>query len=280
MADAATITLDIDERIAYIAGQVGLGCNRVEVIAEQVSELLNKFSMIRIDINAVTRISKHLLSSGVFTDTQLRTFSGSLRAAASRNRTKPGKGRSMQRNEVIEHILTDDDWTRLKALGAKPGCTSDPLEIVLATRLHRCGMVCPDADTLKRASGIVQVCMINRTANATDKRSICKGVQARLKQLDEIEPWPFEYIDKYPRSQFELPADVLTYAYGDDRPIDMPDDIDNTTFKLIVADTKYNKPRKEQNSPPDAIVPTVTIQDGSPSPMAQQLMMNGAHSRN
>ena len=42
MADVATITLDIDERIAYIAGQVGLGCNRVEVIAEQVSELLNK----------------------------------------------------------------------------------------------------------------------------------------------------------------------------------------------------------------------------------------------
>ena len=61
MSDAAQITLDIDERVDYIATQVGLGCNRVEVIAEQVSALLNKFSMIHIDIPAVTRISKHLL---------------------------------------------------------------------------------------------------------------------------------------------------------------------------------------------------------------------------
>ena len=180
----------------------------------------------------------------------------------------------MQRNEVIEHILTDKDWTSLKALGAKPGCTSDQLEIILATRLHRCGMVCPDADTLKRASAIVQLCMISRTANATDKRSICRGVQAKLKKLDEVEPWPFEYIDKYPRSQFELPEDVLNYAYGDDRPIEMPDDIDHTTFKLIVADTKYNTPRKGQPPPSHAPVLTLPVQNASPSPM-QEMMQGG-----
>ena len=68
---------------------------------------------------------------------------------------------------------------------------------------------------------------------------------------------------------------MFNHAYGDDKPITMPDTIDGTKFKLIVGTTKYNKPRKEQNSPPDAIVPTVTIQDGPPSPMAQQHMMNG-----
>ena len=274
MADVATITLDIDERIAYIATQVSLGCSRGEVVAEQFSQLLNSFSMIRIDINAVTRISKHLLSSGVFTDKQLVTFSGSLRAAASRKRTKKGRGRSMQSNEAVEHSLTNKDWTQLQALGAKPNQTSDPLETIIAARLHRFGMVCPDVDTLKRASGIVQVCMINTTANAADKRSICRGVQAKLKKLDEAEPWPFEYIDKYPRSQFELPADVFTYAYGDDRPIEMPDDIDHTTFKLIVADTKYNTPRKVQPPPSHAPVLTLPIQNASPSPM-QEMMQGG-----
>ena len=180
----------------------------------------------------------------------------------------------MQRNEVIEHILTDKDWTSLKALGAKPGCTSDQLEIVLATRLHRCGMVCPDADTLKRASAIVQLCMISKTANATDKRNICRGVQAKLKKLDEVEPWPFEYIDKYPRSQFELPADVFYYAYGDDRPINMPGDIDHTMFKLIAAETKYNTPRKGQPPPSHAPVVTLPVQNASPSPM-QEIMQGG-----
>jgi len=43
-----------------------------------------------------------------------------------------------------------------------------------------------------------------------------------------------------------LPTEVFAHAYGDDRPIAMPDDIDNTMFKLIAAGTKYNTPRKVQ----------------------------------
>ena len=229
------------------------------------------------DLNGINRISQHLVSTEVFSRPQLLAFSVSLRAAASTKRTKKGQGRKMQRNEVVEHCLTKMDWEQLQALGAKAKQTSDPLEDIIAIRLHRCGIVCPDVDTLKRASGIVQACMINNKANEADKRSICKGVRAKLKKLDGTTPWPFEYIGKYPRSPFELPAEVFAHAYGDDRPIAMPDDIDNTMFKLIVAGTKYNTPRKAQPPPSDALVPFVPIGVGSPSPM-QQTTMHGAHS--
>ena len=243
----ARVTLDIDQRIDHIASQVSIGANQTDVVAEQYQQLLSSFSVLcDVDLNGINRISQHLVSTEVFSRPQLLAFSVSLRAAASAKRTNKGPGRKMQRNDVVEHCLTKMDWEQLQALGAKTKATSDPLENIIAVRLHRCGMVCPDVDTLKRASGIVQACMINNKAKAADKRSICKGVKAKLKQLDGAAPWPFEYIRKYPRSPFELPAEVLTHAYGEARPIDMPDDIDNTMFKLIVADTKYNTPRKAQ----------------------------------
>ena len=274
----ARVTLDIDERIEHIALQVSLGASQADVITEQYQQLLRSFSKLSdMDLTGINRISQHLVSTEVFSKPQLLAFSVSLRAAASATRTNKGQGRKMQRNDVVEHCLTNMDWKQLQELGANTTQTSDPLENIIAARLHKCGLVCPDVDTLKRASGIVQACMITTTAKAADKRNICKGVRTKLKKLDDGAPWPFEYIEKYPRSSFELPDEVFTHAYGDDKPIDMPDDIDHTMFVLIVADTKYNTPRKAQPPPSDALVPIVPIRDGSPSPM-QQTMMHGAHS--
>jgi len=245
----ARVNYDIDERLEHIAVQVSLGASKAEVIAEQYQQLLRSFSNLSgIGLTCINRISQHLVNTDVFSSQQLLAFSVSLRAAASanRNRKKKGSNRSMQRNEVVEHCLTKIDWKQLQELGAKPKQTSDPLENIIAARLHKCGLVCPDVDTLKRASGIVQACMINTKANEADKRSICKGVRAKLNKLDGTTPWSFEHISTYPRSPFELPTEVFAHAYGDDRPIAMPDDIDNIMFKLIVAGTKYNTPRKVQ----------------------------------
>ena len=273
---SARVTLDIDQRVEHIATQVSMGASQADVVAEQYQQLLCSFSTLcDVDLNGINCISQHLVSTEVFSRPQLLAFSVSLRAAASAKRTKKGKIRSMQRNDVVEHCLTNMDWKQLQELGAKTKQTSDPLENIIAARLHKCGLVCPDVDTLKRASGIVQACMITTTAKAADKRSICKGVRTKLKKLDDGAPWPFEYIEKYPRSSFELPDEVFTHAYGDDKPIAMPDDIDHTMFKLIVADTKYNTPRKDQPSKSDALVPFVPIGVGSPSPMQQTTMHGG-----
>jgi len=145
--------------------------------------------------------------------------------------------------------------------------------------------VCPDADTLKRASAIVQAVSGNR-ATATDKRGYVHGVKQKLKILDRSTPWAFEYIRNYPRSPFELPGEVLSHAYGAARPINMPDYIGDSGFKLIVAATPYKKMKtnrldqthhQDQTSvhgathATDALVP---YQDASPSPTAQPPVMN------
>ena len=187
----ARVNFDIDERLEHIAVQVSLGASKAEVIAEQYQQLLRSFSNLSgIGLTCINRISQHLVNTDVFSSTQLLAFSVSLRAAAAANRNRKKKGssnevvaRSMQRNEVVEHCLTEIDWKQLQGLGAKPKQTSDPLENIIAARLHKCGLVCPDVDTLKRASGIVQACMITTTAKEADKRSICKGVRAKTKEI-------------------------------------------------------------------------------------------------
>lgn len=253
-----------------------MGSNQADVVAEQYQQLLSSFSVLCVtDVSEISRISQHLIDADVFSPAQLFAFSACLRAASAASRRKKGTVRKMQTNLSVEHCLTKLDWEQMLELGKKPRQPSDALEDIIACRLHNCGMVCPDSNTLNRAGAIVQACMTSTNAKPADKTNICQGVRSKLKKLDGSTPWPFEYMDKYPRSPFELPAEIFAHAYGDDRPINMPDTIDGTRFKLIVAGTKYNKPRMGQCPPSDAIVPTVTIQDASPSPMAQQHMMNG-----
>ena len=271
----ARVMLDIDARSEHIAKMVSMGSTQADVVAEQYSELLSSLSVLCVtDVSEISRIGQHLVDADVFSKTQLFAFSACLRTAAATSQRKKGTVRKMQTDFPVEHCLTESDWEKLMELGKKPKQPSDALEDIIACRLHKCGMVCPDANTLKRTSAIVQACRTSTTKPA-EKTDICRGVQSKLKKLDGSTPWPFEYMGKYPRSPFELPAGIFNHAYGDDRPITMPDTIDGTRFKLIVAGTKYNKPRKDQTPPSDAIVPTVTIQDASPSPMAQQHMMNG-----
>ena len=204
-------------------------------------------------------------------------------AAASTTRVvKPGN-RGMQTNDALEHsLLLHDADHRIRELGASPNKGRDEIEDLLAQRMHRLGMVCPDPDTLKRASAIVQAVSSTR-ATKTDKRSSAHGVKKKLKQLDRITPWAFEYICIYPRSPFELPGEVLNHAYGEARPVNPPN---NIGLKLIVAATPYKKmkanrldqtPHRDQTSiqgathAVDAIVPLL---DASPPSTAQPPVMN------
>ena len=79
-------------------------------------------------------------------------------AAASTTRVvKPGN-RGMQTNDALEHsLLLHDADHRIRELGASPNKGRDEIEDLLAQRMHRLGMVCPDPDTLTRASAIVRV---------------------------------------------------------------------------------------------------------------------------
>ena len=205
-------------------------------------------------------------------------------AVAASHLDKPSS-RPMQSNKSIEHYLLQSDWDRLEELGKQPPQGRDQLEDIVAIKVHRLGIVCPDADTLKRASAIVQAVSGNR-ARATDKRAYARGVRQKLKIVDKSTPWAFGYIKNYPRPPFELSSEVLSHAYGDARPINMPGYIDDSGFNLIVAVTPYKKMKtnrldqthhQDQTSvhgathATDALAP---YQDASPSPTAQPPLMN------
>ena len=104
----------------------------------------------------------------------------------------------MQSNRNIEHLLVQSDW-------GQP-CAETKIDVlqmqeIVAVRMHRYGIVCADAHTLKRASSIVQACSGKR-ATDDEKRDWAFEVKDMLKRLDKENTWPFEYIRQYPRFPF------------------------------------------------------------------------------
>ena len=69
---------------------------------------------------------------------------------------------------------------------------------ILAIRLHGFGHVCLDADTLKRASAMLQACS-DTQVSIDEKRGWAHEVKVMLKKFDKESPWSFEYIRNYAR---------------------------------------------------------------------------------
>ena len=269
MPGRAELLTDIDRSIAHMHSRVDLGAPRDKEIAKLHKYLLLLLSKLRcVDVAMATRISKHLLAYGVFSHEQLITFNACLRAAVSAKRDKHTT-LPMQNLDALEHCFLQSDWDQLVELGEQPKQTSDPLEDILAIRMHRLGIVCPDADTLEKANAIIQAVMRYAKETPTATRLVRRALQKKLKKLDKASPWPFPYITNYPRSPFELPVEVLQHAYGDARPITKfgifePNRILHSS--LLIPTTRYNKPRVEQTQPP---VELVSHQGASLSPTAQ-----------
>ena len=201
MAELERIVTDIDRRVDYISVQANMmGADRNELIAEQYKTLLSSFSMLRsVNMNMISRICEHLAAKDVFASEQLTALSASLRAALSAAARDKPVTRKMQHNDALEHYLTADDWTQLEEFGKPPKPKTSLMEEIVATRMHSVNIVCPDAETFKRASAIVQSAMPGVNL---DTREIVCGVRDKLKKLDKGSNWAFAYIDKYPRSPF------------------------------------------------------------------------------
>ena len=183
MADCPRILTDIDRRIAHIHYQVDLGAPRDDVIAEQHKALLLEFSQLRcVDVVMTTRISNHVLEHGVFSRPQLLAFSASLRAALSAAHDKHTT-RQMQTLDALEHCLLQSEWEQLIELGKQPKQTSDPFEDILAIRMHRLGIVCPDADTLKKANAIIQAVMRYAKETPTATRLFRRALQKKTEEV-------------------------------------------------------------------------------------------------
>jgi len=143
----------------------------------------------------------------------------------------------MQSNPCLEYYFLQEDWDKLLTLAAP-----------IAMRLHSFGMVCLDANALKRAGAIVKACSGKTDTDADDKRLYAHGVRKLLKTLDkDLGPWPLDYIKSYPRSPFELSAEMLDFACGSGvRPVPPPGKFEGTSFHLLVCTTPYKKQRLNQ----------------------------------
>ena len=84
------------------------------------------------------------------------------------------------------------------------------MEQTLVIRMHKFGIVCPDAQTLKVASAIVQRASKKRFID-DDKRATCKRIQRQVKHLDANDPCAFEYMKEYPRTPFPRPLDKIRF---------------------------------------------------------------------
>ena len=103
MTTAEALIADINERVAHINTQVGLGAHRDDVSAEHARALLATFSQLKgIELEVVKAVSKHLHNSGGWDRDKLAAFSACLRAAVRNRLHQPGS-RPMQTNSNLVH---------------------------------------------------------------------------------------------------------------------------------------------------------------------------------
>ena len=128
--------------------------------------------------------------------TQLAAFKACLRAASNRG----------MQTTYIQDALVQTDWDMLCA---HPKIGVMEMYNIVAILMHRYGIVCPGSATLARAAAIVQTC-----AGPLPKKSrkCAFEMDTILKKLNKKNPWPFEYIQNYPRDPHELPKEVLDYT--------------------------------------------------------------------
>ena len=102
--------LDINDRVAHIHAQTGLGADVAEVTAEQSRALLRTFSQLKgIEIGDITRVSNHLLTNAVWDRNQLSAFSACLRANITKRLHQPGI-RPMQSCPCLEYYFLQTDF--------------------------------------------------------------------------------------------------------------------------------------------------------------------------
>ena len=145
---------DVDSIVGHVERQVQFGTDRDEVIAEQAKLLLQTFSKLSgISRDTANAVSNHISRTGLWNLIQLSAFTACFRAVVAIRLHQPGN-RSMQ-TMYIEHVLIQADWDKLFA---HPKIDVLEMYNIVASRMHRYGIICPDATTLARAHAIVQTC--------------------------------------------------------------------------------------------------------------------------
>ena len=220
----------IDE-VNFIVRQIGarekLGTERDEAVSDQAKVLLQTFSKLDgdgIESKTVNAVIDHITRTKVWDLTWLAAFKAVL------NATRLHQPNSNKQTMEIQHALTQTDWNKLCGV-PNPIPVSEMYEMV-ATRMHRYGIVCPDATLLARAGAIVEICS---EMQPTNEESSELEIERILNRLNKSQVWPFDHIQHYPTNLNVLPAEVLDHACGrGERAAGTPPSIKGPAFKRIV----------------------------------------------
>ena len=226
---------EVDSIVRHIETQVQLGTNRDKITAEQADLLLHTFSKLNgIEIDTMNVVSDHIKRTGVWDLTQLASFKASLRAAIATRLHQPGN--CIQTMDV-DYALIQADWDKLFA---HPKIDVLEMYNIVASRMHRYGIICPDATTLARAHAIVETCSGMQLPH---HKSSAFDINKILTKLNQKSPWPFEYIQRYPNNPDVLPKVIMDYACGPGvRPVSPPPRIRAPSFMAIVNRILYPRP--------------------------------------
>ena len=93
----------------------------------------------------------------------------------------------------------------------------------VATRMWSIGLTCPSETTTCKFAGIICVCC--GLADPDDQRDVFQRLKAAVKALDEKRTYPYGHLREYPPDVADWPEDMVTYAYGGERPmaVSMPE---------------------------------------------------------
>ena len=137
MTPCERLLADVDQRMEHIASQ------REEINEQPLCSMLRG----------------HLLSTEVSSRSQLLSCIASLRAAAAATRLDQPTERPMQTNESLQYYLSQSPWDRLAELLVSPAPSAADIRQaveILGGVMGSIGLVCPDSETLKRASAVMR----------------------------------------------------------------------------------------------------------------------------
>ena len=137
---------EVNSIVRQIGAKEKLGTERDVVISDQAQSFLHTFSKLNgIELDTMKAVSDHITRTKVWDLTWLAAFKAVL------NATRLHQPNSNKQTMEIQHALTQTDWDKLLGY-PNPIHVSEMYDIV-ATRMHRYGIVCPDATLLARAGG-------------------------------------------------------------------------------------------------------------------------------
>ena len=204
----------------YIQAQVSAGrpLNTVlGVQADAVRQRLQNLGAVDIERGRLLTLA---VADGPWDAAQKQSMSRTIDdLVAAHARVAPLARRCLQHLPEPENTMLEAEWRSLRTQG--PILHAKIAQV--AARMWSIGLTCPGETTSCKFAGIICVCC--GIADPDEQRDVFERLKAAVKGLDEKRTYPYGHLREYPPDVADWPEDMVTYAYGGERPmaVSMPE---------------------------------------------------------